>query len=155
MTVRDLVPSDREALAALVARVANFRPEEKVVANEVLDECLAAPGEHYEGLGAFEGRDLLGFLAFGPVPMTEGVFDLYWIATAPAARRRGAGRALVAAMEARLRARGARKVVIETEEAPAYAGTLAFYERLGYPVAARFPDFYRPGAAKVVMVKEL
>jgi GNAT superfamily N-acetyltransferase len=153
--VRALVAADRPALADLVSRTDNFRPEEKAVALEVADAGLLDPRD-YRLLGAFDiDGTLLAWVAFGEVPMTKGTFDLYWIASDPRRRRGGAGRALVRAMEDALRREGARMVVVETEEGPGYDAAVRFYAAEGYPLAARIADFYRPGAAKLVFVKRL
>ena len=62
--------------------------------------------------------------------MTEGTWDLYWIVTHPDARKSGVARALVARMEAELRALGARLVRVETSRLDGYGAARAFYERL-------------------------
>ena len=53
-----------------------------------------------EGVAKGKALDLeqngavLGYACFGPTPMTERTWDLYWIAVAPNAKRAGVGRAL-------------------------------------------------------------
>ena len=64
-------------------------------------------------------------------------------------------RALVARMEAELRAIGARLVRVETSRLDGYGAARAFYERLDYPVAAVIPDFYKPGDDLLVICKRL
>ena len=77
--------------------------------------------------------------------MTRGTFDLYWIAVHPACKGRGVGRALVAKMEAEIRAEGARLVRVETAGLDDYAATRRFYVRIGYDELSRIRDFYWPG----------
>lgn len=104
----------------------------------------------YVGLVAEADGTLVGVLAYGQTPMTDGTYDMYWIAADPGRRRRGVGAALVEAMETDLRRRAARLVRVETSGTPAYQATRAFYERLGYPETARIRDFYRPGDDLVI-----
>jgi ribosomal protein S18 acetylase RimI-like enzyme len=87
--------------------------------------------------------------------MTEGTYDLYWIACHPARQRTGVGTALLAAMEADLRRRGARLVRVETSGTPVYQPTRAFYERAGFHETARIHDFYRPGDDLVIFTRRL
>jgi ribosomal protein S18 acetylase RimI-like enzyme len=101
-----------------------------------------------------DGR-LAGYVCYGPTPMTEGTWDLYWIVTHPDARGCGVARALTTRMEAELRAIGARLVRVETSRLDGYGAARAFYERLQYPLVAELPDFYRPGDDLLVMLKRL
>lgn len=109
----------------------------------------------YIGLVAQAGPDLVGAVAYGRTPMTDGTYDLYWIACAPARQRTGVGSALLGAMEADLRQRGARLVRVETSGMPAYQPTRAFYERFQYRETARLRDFYRPGDDLVIFAKRM
>jgi ribosomal protein S18 acetylase RimI-like enzyme len=43
----------------------------------------------------------------------------------------------------------------ETSGRPQYEPTRAFYERMGYQVAARLKDFYAPGDDKVIFARRL
>jgi D-alanine-D-alanine ligase len=154
VTLRSLAPMDREALVALVASVDLFSEAEKDVAVEVLDAYMANPGQDYHALGAFTHRDvLLGYACYGPTPCTSGTWDLYWIAVSECARGRGVGTLLTEEIERRLVEKNARLLLIETSSRPAYAPTRAFYERRGYQVVSRVPDFYAPGDDRVMFAR--
>jgi ribosomal protein S18 acetylase RimI-like enzyme len=132
-----------------------FTREELSVALELLDAALAEPGGEYRVLCADLDGALAGYVCFGPTPMTEGTWDLYWIVTHPDARGNGVARTLVARMESELRALGARLVRVETSRLDGYGAAHAFYQRLAYPVVAVMPDFYKPGDDLLVMLKRL
>lgn len=104
-------------------------------------------------LVAEEAGRVVGYVLYGPTPMTLGTWDLYWIATDPETRALGAGTALSQAMERDLVARNARLVRVETSAQEAYGATRKFYERNRYLEAARITDFYKPGDHLVMLVK--
>lgn len=157
MRLTELRPEHRPHLVALLAGVEQFSAEEREVALELIDEGLhprGRPEERYEfAVAEGEGGALLGYACFGRTPLAEGVWDLYWIAVEPARQGGGAGRAIMAEVERRVRAAGGRLLLVETASKPSYDGTRAFYERLGYREAARVRDFYRPGDDKVIYEK--
>jgi len=148
MVIRRMQPADRAALEALLNRIENFTREEVQVALELIDAAIRNPVESgYEVLVAEEPRagGLCGYLCFGPTPLTDGTYDLYWIAVDPDRRGKGIGRHLHEAFVQELGTRGARLVRLETSSQDSYDGTMRFYEALGYRVVSRVPDFYRPG----------
>jgi len=156
--IRPLQLRDRAPLHQLLTKDGLFTREEIAVALELLDGALADPGGEYRVLVAElagENFPLAGYVCYGPTPMTDGTWDLYWIVTHPEARKSGVARALVGRMEAELRALGARLVRVETSRLDGYGAARAFYERLGYPVAAVISDFYRPGDDLLVICKRL
>jgi ribosomal protein S18 acetylase RimI-like enzyme len=132
-----------------------FTKEEVAVALELIDAALAEPGGEYRVLVAESEGKLAGYICYGPTPMTEGTWDLYWIATHPEARGRGIARALTQRMESELREIGARQIRVETSQQENYGAAHAFYERMAYPVVARLPDFYKPGDDLLIMFKRL
>jgi GNAT superfamily N-acetyltransferase len=138
-----------------VAQDGLFSKEEVSVALELIDAALAEPGGEYRVLVAEHDGELAGYVCYGPTPMTEGTWDLYWIATHPRARGRGVARALTQRMEAELRTVGARMVRVETSQLDGYGAAHAFYAALQYPVVARMHDFYKPGDDLLVMMKRL
>jgi ribosomal protein S18 acetylase RimI-like enzyme len=154
LVLRGLEPRDRPAVADLVASVELFSGPERLVAMEVVDAYMEHPGKDYHALGAFTPRDvLLGYACYGPTPCTSGTWDLYWIAVSGQARSRGVGTLLMEEIERRLVEESARLLLIETSSRADYARTRAFYERRGYRVVSRVPDFYAPGDDRVMFAR--
>src|SRR5215208_2267151 len=116
MHIRRLAPPDRDAIAALIRSDDTFHTDEVAVALELVDGAIADPGRDYHVLVCEgEGR-VLGYVCFGPTPMTAWTWDLYWIATDRDARGRGVASRLTHAMEQELRDQGARIVRLETSQ---------------------------------------
>lgn len=158
MRTRSLRAADREPLAEVLRATGAFTAEEVEVALELIDLGLGAPpSRDYLFLVAAsdDERRLLGYVCWGPVPLTEGVYDLYWIAVDPREQGGGVGRRLMTAAEEAAAAAGGRMVLVETAGKASYAATRAFYARLGYREVARIADFYRVGDDKVVYGKTL
>jgi ribosomal protein S18 acetylase RimI-like enzyme len=154
--VASLSRRERPGVEVILRATGVFREDEITVAMEVLDAYLENPEQDYSALGAFtqSGR-LLGYVCYGPTPLTQGTCDLYWIAVSPEAHGRGVGTRLLQEVERRLARSGARLVIIETSSQPAYQPTRAFYERRGYHEVARVPDFYAPGDDRVIFARTL
>ncbi|MGQ9457612.1 MAG: GNAT family N-acetyltransferase [Anaerolineae bacterium] len=102
-----------------------------------------------------EEAQVLGFLCFGPTPLTTGTFDLYWIAVDPSAQGQGVGHALMERMEREVALRAGRLILVETSGTLAYAEARRFYEACGYHYQAVVHDFYRPGDDLVILGKLL
>lgn len=156
MPIRPLEARDRGRIDEIVRATGKFSPAECDVALEVVDEALAAGAESGYFVHVFEDEGgVLGYVCYGPTPLTQGTWDLYWIAVDPAAQGRGAGRALLAFAEDDVRQRGGRLLLIETSSQESYGPTVRFYERAGYALEARIRGFYKPGDDKLVFAREL
>lgn len=155
MRLRRLAPSDLSPLLALLRGTAEFIESEVACAMELLEIAVASPDAgDYRGFAAAGEDDLpMGYVVFGPTPMTEGTWDLYWIATRADCRGKGVGTALVAAMEEDVRNKGGHLVRIETSAADAYGPTRKFYETTRYLQVGRIPNFYRRGDDLVILAK--
>lgn len=133
-----------------------FKPSEVVVAEELIDACLEDPvASEYSILVAEVEGQVAGYVCYGPTPLTEGTWDIYWIATARERRRQGIGRALMDAAEEEIRKTGGRLSVVETSSQESYETTRRFYASIGYPTISVIPDFYTPGDDKLTLVKRL
>jgi len=149
-------PADVRALRRLVASTGVFYPEERMIAIELLDERLRRGRKSgYEFVFAELDGKLVGYCAWGAVPLTKGSFDLYWIAVAPQVQRLGIGRQLMELVERAVARRGGGRLYIETSSRAAYARTRRFYRAAGYRRAARLSDFYAPGDHKIVFCKTI
>lgn len=153
--VRPVDPSHEGALGALLRRIEAFTPDEVACALEVFTRAARSGNREYIGLVATGAAGLVGMIAYGQTPMTEGTYDLYWIACDPGRQRSGVGTRLLGAMEDDLRRRGARLVRVETSGTPPYRTTRAFYERVQFRETARILDFYRPGDDLVIYTRRL
>ena len=155
MDIRPAVPADREGLATLLDRIENFSPDEVRCALEVIDLALQPNNPDYQVIVALLDGKLAGYVCYGPTPMTDGTYDLYWIASEPAPRGKGVGAGLVAAMEGDLRRRKARLVRVETSATEDYGPARGFYQSMRYLEESRFRDFYRPGDDLILLKKKL
>jgi ribosomal protein S18 acetylase RimI-like enzyme len=157
LKIRRIRPQDRPSLKALLQAQSHFRPEEIRVGLELIDLALAHPGEEdYIILCAEEEEgEIRGFLCYGKAPLTEAVYDIYWIVVHPASWSQGTGSSLLHQAERELAHRQARLLLIETSSTPPYAIARAFYGKNGYREQARVLDYYRPDDHKIIYGKTL
>ena len=151
--VRPLHAGDRPQIEALLRASHNFTSAEVATALEVIDDALAGDPEYI--VNVLANGEISGYECHGPVPLTDGTFDLYWIVVDPRAQKRGFGRSLLRAAEEDVVRRGGRLLLIETSSQESYAPTINFYKRNGYHLEARIHDFYRPGDDKLIFAKNL
>lgn len=157
MFIRPVERQDRKKIHQLFEHRGTFNETELQVAMEVLDEALRYPdkGDYYAFCAFDDTRSIAGYVCFGPIPMTEGCYDLYWIVVGKKFSRRGVGRQLLEAMEGFITKRGARHIYVDTESSPAYESARFFYKKNGYRVVCVLDDFYRKDADKLIMMKEV
>ena len=157
--IRKLEPGDRSRIEEIVVSSGKFNDVEIETALELVDEALNEGEESGYIIVVIEwGKvhpKLHGFACYGPTPLTQGVYDLYWIAVDPAAQRKGSGRHLVEYVERDVIKRGGRMLLIETSSQETYGSTIRFYEKNRYEMVARIKNFYRIGDDKLVFSKEL
>ena len=154
--IRPTQPADAGALLHLAGAEPLFSREEAETVDELLETYLEQEDHGgYFFLSAMENETLQGFACYGPTPLTQGTFDLYWIAVGGPAKGKGVGRALMARVEDEVRHRGGRMIVLDTSGRREYAPTRAFYERLGYTLAATVADFYAPGDDLIIFTRQL
>lgn len=152
--MRDLKPTDLPELNRILEATGAFTPAEVEIAMELLDIVVAKPEQpDYQVAVAEDAGKIMGYILYGPVPLTEGNFDIYWIATDPTAHGKGYGRILMEHAEADARRRGARMVCLETSSQGSYSRTRRFYDQAGYIEESRIRDFYRTGDDRITYVK--
>lgn len=126
------------------------------VAEELVDDYLDDPsGSGYSILVAEVGSTIAGYICYGPTPLTEGTWDVYWLAVARERQRQGIGSTLMTSAEQEMTRAKGRLSVLETSSTPAYEKTRHFHLSQGYEIVACIPDFYAPGDDKLIMQKRL
>ena len=151
MIVETAKSDDRQGILAVTAKIDIFTDEEKDTVRELWDE----QEKGYNFLVAREDGWVVGYSCFGARALTEGTYDLFWIAVDPSARRLGAGKALLRATESEVQKRGGRLIVVETSGLEKYMSTRAFYLASGYQEEAVLRDFYHVGDDLVIYTMHL
>ncbi len=154
--IRLLKEEDREQIRSILERNGNFNAEEVAVALELVDIFISDKSQKdYEIFVDDEERIVRGYVCIGPRPLTEGTFDLYWIAVDPQIHSKGIGSSLMHFAEEHLRHRGGRLILAETSSRPSYEKERMFYVKNGYSELVTINDFYRPGDSLVIYGKYL
>ncbi len=155
--VRSLIEKDRARLLSILIRTRSFTSAEIDVAMELIDIVLKDPIQKDYRIDclADDQDQAIGYICYGPAPMTEGTFDLYWIAVDPDLQAKGAGSKLLSFLEEVVKTKGGRLILADTSTFPHYEKTQRFYLRNGFKEVARVPDYYRPGNDRVTFFKKL
>ncbi len=154
--LRPMTRSDKPAVMRFLPAIPEFTPDEVIVAEEVIDSYLDDPsGSGYHILVAEVDSSVTGYICYGDTPLTEGTWDIYWIAVAPEEQGHGLGKALLALAEDEIKGERGRLILIETASKPGYEKTRRFYYSHGYELISRIPDFYAPGDDRLTLQKRL
>jgi ribosomal protein S18 acetylase RimI-like enzyme len=156
ITIRPIINQDKEKIFHLLKQRGTFNKKEIEVAIEVIEDALAGPENGYYIFCAVkETSDVAGFICFGPIPLTEGCYDLYWIAVDETFSRHGVGKKLLATMEHFVINEEGRQIYIDTSSTEPYLPARSFYQTNGYRIATVLHDFYRQGDNKVIFMKNI
>lgn len=157
MFIRPVERQDRKQIRHLIEHGGTFNETEIRVAMEVLDEALRHPekGDYHVFCAIDDSGSIAGYICFGPIPMTDDCYDLYWIVVDKKFSRKGVGGKLLEFMEGFLARKRARLIYVDTESSLAYEAARSFYEKNGFRVVCVLDDFYRKGANKLIFMKEV
>jgi len=157
--IRPIEPRDRSRIKEIVVSSGKFNQEEIATALELVDEALERGEKSGYIFAVLEiGKEhpvVHAYACYGPTPLTQGVYDLYWIVTDPTVQGKGFGRRLIEYVERDVIKRRGRMLLIETSSQETYSPTIRFYEKAGYELVARIKNFYRIGDDKLVFSKEV
>jgi len=154
--IRPMTPEDKTAVMKILKATPEFTPGEVFVAEELIDCYISDPvGSGYLILVAEVNSKVEGYICFGLTPLTEGTWDIYWMATAREKQGQGIGTALLASAEAKIKESRGRLAFIETSSKPEYEKTTRFHLSHGYELICQVPDFYAPGDDKLILQKRL
>lgn len=140
----------------ILSNIPEFKASEINVAEEVIDCYLRDPIKSgYHVLVAEIDATITGYICYGPTPLTESTWDIYWEVVEREMQGRGIGSALMEYTEEKIVRDGGKLVIIETSSTPAYEKTRRFHLKNGYTVICRISDFYAPMDDKLIFQKRL
>jgi ribosomal protein S18 acetylase RimI-like enzyme len=155
MRVRGARREDLEGILALARRTGVFTSEEIGVVRELVEAELSNPRQRdYHSLVIEMDARVVGFACYGPTPMTDGTYDLYWIFVHPSYQRRSIGSALLREVERAIEQIRGRMLVVDTSSTRRYSRARRFYENHGFQKAAEVKDFYRVDDSRITYMKQ-
>jgi ribosomal protein S18 acetylase RimI-like enzyme len=157
MKIRPLFENDRARLLSMLIKARAFTSEEIDVAMELIDIVLKDPiQKEYQIYCMVDDQDqAIGYICYGPTPMTQGTFDLYWIAVDPDFQEQGVGSKLLSFLEEMVKAEGGRLILADTSTIPHYEKTQKFYLKNGFQEMARVSDYYHPGNDRITFCRRI
>src|ERR1700693_4633221 len=97
--VRVMEIQDREEVERILAEVKVFPSQEIEVALEVIDSYLSGSLDYIIKVAADERDSVLGYMCYGKVPLTDAVWDIYWVVVGEEFQRKGIAGRLMKCME--------------------------------------------------------
>lgn len=144
--IRSIKPFDVEGLEKLLKKIPNFNEAEVKVAMELIEITVNNPDQTDYNIFVYEedGR-ILGYHCTGKRPLTDAVYDLYWIVADPEHSGKGIGKNLLEHAENFVKERKGRWILAETSSKESYRSTQSFYFRNNYTIISEIKDFYSVG----------
>lgn len=144
--IRSIKPSDVTELEKLLKKIPNFNDEEVKVAMELIDITVNNPSQTDYNIFVYEedGR-ILGYHCTGKRPLTDAVYDLYWIVADPEHSGKGIGKNLLEHAENFVKEQKGRWFLAETSSKESYLSTQSFYFRNNFSIISEIKDFYSVG----------
>ena len=93
---------------------------------------------------------LVSVAYFAPERMTEGTWNLYFIAVHPDRQKQGRGKGMLDHIVNELALLGERVLLVETSGTDDFDYVRAFYRNNGFTEEARIREFYAKGVDKIV-----
>ncbi|AFH50791.1 Putative acetyltransferase [Ignavibacterium album JCM 16511] len=144
--IRSIKPSDVEGLEKLLKKIPNFTEAEIKVAMELIEITVNNPEQTDYNIFVYEDDGkILGYHCTGKRPLTDAVYDLYWIVADPEHSGKGIGKNLLEHAENFVKERKGRWILAETSSKESYLSTQSFYLRNNYSIISEIKDFYSVG----------
>ncbi|RJP72447.1 MAG: N-acetyltransferase [Ignavibacteriales bacterium] len=152
--IRKLKSDDRQQIVDLLSRISNFKKVECEVAMELIDIAIIRPEQEDYNIFVYEDNGKIeGYHCTGKRPLTDGVFDLYWIVVDPEVQGKGIGKQLLKHSEELVAKNNGRWLLAETSSKDDYDATRNFYLRNKYTIVAEINDFYSLNDSMIIFGK--
>lgn len=152
--IRRIRQADAAKIEILLNKISNFTAMEVEIAMELVNIAANNIGQNDYHIYVFEdGDNILGYHCSGKRPLTDGVFDLYWIVADPESKIKGIGKKLLEQAENFVKENNGRWFLAETSSKLSYEKTRSFYLRNGFSIVAQINDFYSVGDGLITFGK--
>lgn len=152
--IRKVRQSDAIKIEKILRKIPQFTDSEIEVAMELVNIAANNQMQSDYHVYVFEYEEkIFGYHCTGKRPLTDAVYDLYWIVADPEAGIKGIGTELVKHAEQFVNEKGARWLLAETSSRESYSRTRNFYLRNKFSIVAEINDFYSAGDNLIVFGK--
>ena len=152
--IRKIKPDDVTGLEDILRKTENFKEEDITVAMELVKIAASDSDQNDYHLFVYEENGkILGYHCTGRRPLTDAVYDLYWIVTDPDYKNKGVGKSLIVHAENFVMENKGRWLLVETSSRDVYQTTRNFYLRNNYSIISEINDFYSLGDNLIVFGK--
>ncbi|MGD1006176.1 MAG: GNAT family N-acetyltransferase [Ignavibacteriaceae bacterium] len=152
--IRKIKQADISEIERILKKIPAFTSVEVDVAMELVNIAANNPLQEDYHIFVYEQDDkILGYHCSGRRPLTDGVYDLYWIASDPEANVKGIGKSLLEHAEAFVIENKGRWLLAETSSKESYLRTRNFYLRNNFSIVAQIENFYSIGDHLIVFGK--
>ncbi len=152
--IRKIKQVDVEEIERILNKIPIFSEAEVKVGMELVN--IAASDIEQTDYNVFvyeEDKKIYGYYCTGRRPLTDAVYDLYWIAADPESKKKGIGRLLLQHAENFVLEKQGRWLLAETSSKQSYEKTRNFYLRNNFSVIAQINDFYTVGDSLIIFGK--
>ncbi len=133
-----------------------FIPQDFGILKEVLQDCQDNPTTNYILFDERQDKNILGFVIFGRIPMTEFSWDIYWLVVDKNFQGKGTGRKLLKEVESFIFSKQKRAILrVETSIRKEYTQARNLYVKQGFKQAGLISNFYGPGDDLIIFSKEI
>jgi GNAT superfamily N-acetyltransferase len=152
--IRRLKQSDVDQLEIMLKKISTFSEIEVEVAMELINITAFNTDQTDYNIFVYEDEGkIIGYHCTGKRPLTDAVYDLYWIVADPSAGKKGIGKNLIEHAEKFVKDSKGRWLLAETSSKESYAATRNFYLRNKYSIVSQINDFYSFGDNLLVFGK--
>jgi N-acetylglutamate synthase-like GNAT family acetyltransferase len=152
--IRKAKRGDAEKIEKILKKISQFTENEISIAMELVNIAVNNNSQTDYNVFVYEhDGKILGYHCTGKRPLTDAVYDLYWIVADPDAEIKGIGTELVKHTEQFVTEKGARWLLAETSSRESYSRTRNFYMRNNFSIVAEINDFYSAGDNLIVFGK--
>ena len=153
--IRPTVREDHALILDILRRTDYFTEAEVEIADELLGSYFERSlSSGYWTYTAVTDK-VSGYVCYGPTPLTDGTYDIYWIAVDPEQQGKKVGTELLSFAENDIAKNKGRLITVYTSSQEKYLSTRNFYLKRGYHEGCRIKDYYRRGDDLVVYVKQI
>ena len=154
--IRKLKPADTSSIERVLNKIPTFTETEVSVAMELVNIAANNPLQNDYNIFVYEEKgNILGYHCTGKRPLTDSVFDLYWIVADPESKTKGIGKCLLDHAEKFVTENNGRWFLAETSSKESYSRTRNFYLRNNFSIVAQINDFYSVGDHLIIFGKYL